>query len=120
MTIIGNRTTSVYFVGARNGDGNYSFLRSKNWRRINSPVKSTPVSRYPSPSLIPPRRLSESERPFYSLWIDGQRVINFFLFFLFLYFIFLPFFFLYGSREKGRSSLVSPPAIHIRTVYGTR
>lgn len=96
-------------------------FKVKKRRRINSPVKSTPVSRYPSPSPIPPRRLSESERPFYSLWIDGQRVINFFLFFLFLYFISLPFFFfLYGSREKGRSSLVSPPAIHIRTVYGTR
>ena len=29
MTIIGNRTTSVYFVWARNANGNYSFLRSK-------------------------------------------------------------------------------------------
>lgn len=73
----------------------------KKRRRINSPVKSTPVSRYPSPSPIPPRRLSESERPFYSLWIDGQRVINFFLFFLFLYFIFLPFFFYTGVERKA-------------------
>lgn len=33
MTIIGNRTTSVYFVWARNANGNYSFLRSKKKKK---------------------------------------------------------------------------------------
>lgn len=75
-------------------------FKVKKRRRINSPVKSTPVSRYPPPRFHPDVYPNPRDR-FIAYGLTGNELLIFFFFFFsFISFFFL-FFFYTGVERKA-------------------